>query len=52
MRAHFKKQPPLVISYRDYINYDHSLFRNELIGNLNNLNGGQIDCETFESVKQ
>ena len=37
MRAHFKKQTPLVISYRDYTNYDHSLFRYELIGNLNNL---------------
>ena len=48
MSAHFKT--PLVISYRDYTNYGHSLFCYELIGNLNNLNGGQIDCETFESV--
>ena len=40
MRAHFKKQTPIVISYRDYTNYDHSLFRYELIRNLNNLNGG------------
>ena len=50
MRARFKKQTPIVISYRDYTNYDHSLFRYELIGNLNNLNGGKIVCETFESV--
>ena len=50
MSAHFKKQTPLAISYRDYTNYDHSLFRYELIGNINNLNRGQIDCETFESV--
>ena len=50
MRAHFTKRTPLVISYRDYTNYDHSLFRYELIRNLNNLNGGQIDCETFNSV--
>ena len=50
MRAHFKRQTPLVISYRDYTNYDHYLFRYELSRNLNNLNGGLIDCETFESL--
>ena len=50
MRARFQKQAPVVISYRDYTNYDHSLFRCKLIGNLNNLNGAKIVCETFETV--
>ena len=50
MRAHFLKQAPIAIAYRDYKNYDHSLFRYELLEKLNNLNGGTMDCETFETV--
>ena len=50
MRAHFLKQTPIAITYRDYKNYDHAQFRYELIENLNNWNGCIMDCETLETV--
>ena len=49
MRAHFQKQVPTTITYRDYKHYDESLFRYELLEKLN-VNGGKINCETFETV--
>ena len=49
-RAHFLKQTPIAITYRDYKNYDHAQFRYELIVNLNNWNGCIMDCESLESV--
>ena len=50
MRAHFLKQTPIAITYRDDKNYDHAQFRYELIENLNNWNGCIMERETLETV--
>ena len=50
MRAHFQKQSPLTITYRDYKQYDQSLFRFELVEKLNYVKEGKIDYETFETI--
>ena len=50
MRAFFPKQMPTIITYRDYKNFDQALFRQELLGELYNMNSGTIDYETFEYI--
>ena len=50
MRAFFPKQTPVITSYRDYKYYNEDLFRSELLEELYNVNGGSVDCSTFENV--
>ena len=48
LRAHFLKQAPITINYRDYKRFDQIRFRNELLEKLSNINGGKLDYDTFE----
>ena len=50
MKAYFQKQAPVIITYRDYKYYNENMFRSELLEELYNINGGSIDCDTFENV--
>ena len=50
MRSLFKKQAPIIISYRDYKHFNHDLFRNELLRDLYNWNSGKINYDTFEKI--
>ena len=50
MRSLFKKQAPIIISYRDYKHFNHDLFRNELLQVLYNWNSGKINYDTFEEI--
>ena len=50
MRNLFKKQAPIIISYRDYKHFNHDLFRNELLRDLYNWNSGKINYDTFEEI--
>ena len=50
MRSLFKKQAPIIISYRDYKHLNHDLFRNELLRDLYNWNSGKINYDTFEEI--
>ena len=50
MRAYFHKQAPTIKMYRDYKFYNEDMFRSELLEELYKLNGGAIDCNTFETV--
>ena len=46
----FQKQVPITITYRNYKNYDQSLFRHELIEKLGNINDSEVNYDTFETV--
>ena len=50
MRAFSPKQAPVIYSYRDYKHYNEDLFRSELLEELYNVNGGNVDCSTFENI--
>ena len=50
MRSLFKKQAPIIISYRDYKHFNHDLFRNVLWRDLYNWNSGKINYDTFEEI--
>ena len=39
LRAHFLKQAPITIKYRDYKRFDQNRFRKELLEKLSNING-------------
>ena len=41
---------PITITYRNYKNYDQSLFRHELIEKLGNINDSKVNYDTFETV--
>ena len=50
MRAFFPKQAPTIFTNRDTKHYDEDLFRNELLEELQNVNGGSVDCSTFVNM--
>ena len=50
MRAYFPKQAPKIIIYRDYKHFDVTLFRNELLEELNTVQISQLDNEIFEDI--
>ena len=50
MGSLFKKQAPIIISYRDYKHFNHDLFRNEFLRDLYNGNSGKINYDTFEEI--
>ena len=50
MKSFFQKQVPITISYRDYKNFNHGLFRNELLRELYNRGNGNINYNTFEEI--
>ena len=50
MRAFFPKKAPIIIAYRDYKHFDPTIFRQELMEELCNMNNGTINYETFENI--
>ena len=50
LRIYVKKQAPNCIQYRDYSNYDSSLFNNDLRLKLNEVNPNNICYATFENI--
>ena len=50
MKSYYPKQTPLVRVYRDYKNFDQSLFENELLKELYNVHHGKVSYDTFEEI--
>ena len=50
LKISFQKQVPITITYRNYKNYDQSLFHHELIEKLGNINDSKVNYDTFETV--
>ena len=48
MKSVFKKSPPLIIKYRDYKKFNENLFRTNLRKSLTEINGKNMNYETFE----
>ena len=48
MKSVFKKSPPLIIKYRDYKKFNENLFRTNLRKSLTEINGTNMNYETFE----
>ena len=50
MKSSFQKQVPITILYRDYKNFNHSVFRTELVRELYNQNNDNTNYSLFEEV--
>ena len=50
LRAFYQKQTPILIKYRNYKNYDSSVFQTELNHKLNEVGSNNINYELFESI--
>ena len=50
MKRYYLKQSPLILSYRDYKNFDQPLFRNDLLKELYNVHHGKVNYDTFEKI--
>ena len=50
MRSYYPKQAPLIKSYRDYKNFDQSLFQSELLKELYNIHHDKVSYDAFEEV--
>ena len=50
LKSSFQKQVPITILYRDYKNFNHSVFRTELVGELYNQNNDNTNYSLFEEV--
>ena len=48
LKSFFRKQVPVTIKYRNYINFDKKAFHNELSRNLGNIS--EINYDTFENT--
>ena len=50
MKTSFRKLPPKIISYRNYNNFTHHSFRNEVIEKLRHYDLNEISYENFERI--
>ena len=50
LKSFIQKQAPITIAYRDYKNFNHPLFRNELLKEIYNAHKGKANYRTFEAT--
>ena len=50
LKSNFEKQDPTILKYRSYKHFEENTFKNDLIKNLKDFNGGIINYDNFKEI--